>query len=181
MLTCSLLYKGSRRFKTVYISAILEVTRSQAALKYKKQHFILSQNFISTCRYLDDHCQYSSLFSYIKIYWQSTKYRSTPWERAKSEWRWQTEKYDYMNYNYKSHFCLYGWRVSHETSVSGAAHWWIRWGELWPARCRSLRMMSPGSLPSNWLVWSSPSSSMRQDWSVAQLSVAGFRKKKKHK
>lgn len=33
-------------------------------------------------------------------------------------------------------------------------------------------MMSPGSLPSNWLVWSSPSSSMRQDWSVVQLSVA---------
>lgn len=36
----------------------------------KRQHLILSQNFISTCRYLDDHCQYSSLFSYIKIYRQ---------------------------------------------------------------------------------------------------------------
>lgn len=91
-------------------------------------------------------------------------YRSTPGERAKSEWWWQTEKYDYVNYNYKSHFVL----------VPGAAHWWIRWGEVWPARCRSLRMMSPGSLPSNWLVWSSPSSSLRQDWSVVQLSVAGF-------
>lgn len=34
--------------------------------------------------------------------------------------------------------------------------------------------MSLGSLPSNWLFCSSPSSSMRQDWSVVQLSVAGF-------
>ena len=39
-------------------------------LKNKRKHFTLSQNFISTCRYLDDHCQYSSLFSYIKIYRQ---------------------------------------------------------------------------------------------------------------
>ena len=38
-------------------------------------------------------------------------------------------------------------------------------------------MMSPVSLPSDWLLWSSPSSSMRQDWSVVQLSVA---KKKKN-
>lgn len=45
--------------------------RSWFKIFFKKtQHFILSQNFISTCRYLDDHCQYSSLFSYIKISWQ---------------------------------------------------------------------------------------------------------------
>jgi len=72
---------------------------------------------------------------------------------------------------------LCGWRVSHETSLSAAAHWWTRWGELRPARCRSRRMTSPGSLPSNWPFWSSPSSSPRQDWSVMQLSVKRWRQK----
>lgn len=59
--------------------------------------------------------------------------------------------------------------LSDETVLS--AHWWSRWGEAWPARCSSLRMMSPASLPSSWLTGSSPSSSMRQDGSVVQLSM----------
>lgn len=73
MLTCSLLCrgKGFRSFETVHFAAILEVVHARQVSKIKKQqHFVLSQNFISTCRYLDDHCQFSSLFSYIKIYWQ---------------------------------------------------------------------------------------------------------------
>lgn len=39
-------------------------------------------------------------------------------------------------------------------------------------------MMSLGSLPSSWMVWFSPSSSVRQDWSIVQLSAAAVRHKK---
>ena len=104
---------------------------------------------------------------FIPIFIHKNILTKAPYRGGKSKMT-NIERQLYMDYNYKSHV----WRVSHETSASGAAHWWTRWGELWPARCRSLRMMSPGSLPSNWPPWSSPSSSMRQDWSVVQLSVA---------
>lgn len=112
-----------------------------------------------------------------RLYWQRHSTEVLQGKRSKT---------GIMTANIKTQLCElqvpfnpYSSRACSETLTSTAAHWWTRWGELWPAKCRSLRMMSPGSLPSNWLFCSSPSSSIRQDWSVEQLSEAGLRTNQK--
>ena len=70
------------------------------------------------------------------------------------------------------------WTTTTSPISSAAAHWWIRWGEVWPARCRSLRMMQPGTSTPDGLIRPSPSTSMRQYWSVELHNVV--KKKKKY-